>query len=147
MATIKLTETHGVWIGVCSNVECVTDGTEVSDVNRPDATAEAVSKARDVMFDELGDFGQTNCNYHDWHGGKWSKADARASHVAANFFSRTVDLDPDEPGGNIYGGWEHCRSADIPADLRNRVEALLDRAADAMSAAIGEYETTKDPTP
>ena len=142
---IRLTDTCGVEIVVCTNVETVASGREIDEAWESEVVDEATTAAGEAIFDALDNFPAYNGAFREWHGGRFSRTDYAGrpwklanSYIVAQFFARWIARDDDDE--LIAGEWSCVPIADVPAGEVQRVVDVLAVAASAAEAVLLHHE-------
>lgn len=131
---IELTETWACTLTFCSNAETVCDGRDVEPW-AAEVASEVCAAGKAVAFDLLGDTGQRDSFYANWHGGKHARAAYRShSLVAANLFHRHPEAQGDDD--LIYSEWEWMDAKDHPRVLREGMDKIVEAICGAMIEAL-----------
>ena len=132
---IELSDRFGIEVFLCSNAETVCDGHNIDDCHQNDATSLIVRAMRDAVWGETGKLVDYSRNFRDWHGKRWDR-DSR--NVACRTLTRAVTLDED--GEEEFGNWKWIRFQDMPKEIQDRIDKILDVASDAGDEALLEAE-------
>lgn len=127
----------GVHITICTNSETVCDGRDLDNWHEEATRAATCAAAATLLVDyEVDSF------FANWHGGKFCRSGVRCGHVVADLYRREITRD--EEGDEEIGGWKWCGREGYPAEALAEVEAMLEAASDAHSAALDAEEARVD---
>lgn len=145
MELIELNEKWAVRLVLCTNAEVLDVDDEGLGANKNEMVCRAVGAAQDILYNALGGMGEEDGFFGSWQGGKFSCAEK----IHASFYTR--EITKDEEDEDEYGEWEwqsdfgstkwiQERLAQVPAELREKVETAVASAVEARDEVFAAFD-------